>query len=77
MAKDRENMGGPTQNPKDEPTRDRDNQAPSGQSAQSQSLPIGDEERHERAEDLGEQREHGSAKRTGSDSNASKKNRGF
>lgn len=54
-------MGGPTQNPKDEPTRDRDNPAPSGQSAQSQSLPIGDEERHERAEDLGEQREHGEA----------------
>lgn len=28
MAKDRENMGGPTQSPKDEPTDDRDNRNP-------------------------------------------------
>ena len=71
MAKDRDNMGGPTQGPKDEPTEDRNNPNPSGQRAQAQSLPIGDEERHERAEDLGEQREHGTGKRTGSESNES------
>lgn len=75
MARER-NVGGPTQSPKDEPTADRDNPAPSGQSAQSQSAPIGDEERDERAEDLGEQIERGTGGRTGSDSNQSRKNRG-
>jgi hypothetical protein len=76
MAKDRSNMGGPTQRPKDEPTEDRNNPAPDDRSAQSQSLPIGDEERHERAEDFGEARGRGTNPRTGSDSNRSRKNRG-
>jgi ribosome-associated translation inhibitor RaiA len=49
MAKNRENMGGPTQRPSDPPTEDRDNAAqPAGMSAQSQSGPIGDEERSNR-----------------------------
>jgi hypothetical protein len=52
MAKDRNNMGGPTQKPKDEPTDDRNNdKQPSGISARSQSSPIGDEERSNRDED--------------------------
>ncbi len=52
MAKDRENMGGPTQGAKDEPTEDRDNdKQPSGMNAQSQSGSIGDEERSNRDED--------------------------
>ena len=52
MAKDRTNMGGPTQGRKDEPTEDRDNRLqPSGMSAQSQSSPIGDEERSNRDHD--------------------------
>ena len=49
MAKNRENMGGPTQGRKDPPTEDRNNdKQPSGMSAQSQSSPIADEERSNR-----------------------------
>jgi ribosome-associated translation inhibitor RaiA len=49
MAKNRENMGGPTQGRKDPPTDDRNNdKQPSGMSAQSQSSPIADEERSNR-----------------------------
>lgn len=49
MAKNRENMGGPTQGAKDTPTEDRNNdKQPSGMSAQSQSSPIADEERSNR-----------------------------
>lgn len=49
MAKDRKNMGGPTQGSNDAPTPDRDNdKQPSGMSAQSQSSPISDEERSNR-----------------------------
>ncbi|MGH9457190.1 MAG: hypothetical protein ACRD2J_06065 [Thermoanaerobaculia bacterium] len=77
MAKDRHNQGGPTRNPKDEPTADRDNRVSSGRRAQAQSAPIGDEERHARASDRGEQLGHGRGKRTGSDSNRSKKGRGW
>jgi ribosome-associated translation inhibitor RaiA len=52
MAKDRENMGGPTQGSNDPPTADRNNdKQPSGMSAQSQSSPIGDEERSNRDRD--------------------------
>ncbi|HUF16694.1 MAG TPA: hypothetical protein VMS12_01480 [Thermoanaerobaculia bacterium] len=52
MAKDRNNMGGPTQGSNDEPTEDRDNvKQPSGMSAQSQSGSIGDEERSNRDDD--------------------------
>lgn len=77
MAKDRHNQGGPTRNPKDVPTEDRNNPAPPGRNAQSQSLPLGDEERRERAEDVGEARGRGTNRRTGSDSNRSKANRGW
>ena len=73
---DRKNVGGPSQSPKDRPTDDRDNPAPSDQSAQSQSRPIGDEERDVRAEASGEERGRGTNPRTGSDSNQSRKNRG-
>jgi ribosome-associated translation inhibitor RaiA len=49
MAKNRENMGGPTQGRNDPPTDDRNNdKQPSGMSAQSQSSPIADEERSNR-----------------------------
>ncbi|MFN2442368.1 MAG: HPF/RaiA family ribosome-associated protein [Thermoanaerobaculia bacterium] len=49
MAKNRENMGGPTQGRNDTPTDDRNNEKqPSGMSAQSQSSPIADEERSNR-----------------------------
>lgn len=76
MAKDRHNQGGPTRGPKDEPTEDRNNPAPPGQSAQSQSLPIGDGERRDRAEEFGEERGRGTSPRTGSESNRSRSNRG-
>ena len=76
MAKDKNHFGGPTQGSNDEPTRDRDNPAPHGQRASAQSLPIGDEERHERAEDRGETWDSAEKSRTGSDSNRSRKNRG-
>jgi hypothetical protein len=59
MAKDRHNQGGPTVSPKDQPTPDRDNERQTERSAQSQSAPIGDEERDNR-EGAGESRRNGS-----------------
>ena len=52
MNRKREDVGGPSQRPKDEPTEDRDNdKQPSGMNAQSQSSPIADEERSNRDDD--------------------------
>lgn len=65
MANDRTNTGGPSQSPKDEPTADRDNSTYSGRNAQSQSEPIGDEERENR-EGAGESRRNGSESNAGS-----------
>ena len=63
MAKDHENMGGPTVNPKDDTIGD-ESERKNGNSAQSQSQPEGDDERRNR-EGAGESR------RNGSQSNAS------
>jgi ribosome-associated translation inhibitor RaiA len=64
MAKDRENMGGPTQGSNDPPTADRNNEKqPSGMSARSQSSPIGDEERSNRDGDP--LSDHGVSRRAG------------
>ena len=60
MAKDRHNQGGPTVSPNDGPTDDRDNRGhESSANAQSQSGPIGDEERVNR-EGAGLSRRNGS-----------------
>lgn len=67
MAKDRHNQGGPTVSPKDTPTDDRENRNhESSANAQSQSEPIGDEERVNREG-------AGMSRRNGSESNADNK----
>lgn len=63
MAKDRENMGGPTNSPKDEPY-ESEQQKLEGNAVQAQSKPEGDDERRNR-EDADK------SNRNGSKSNAS------
>ena len=49
MAKDKDNMGGPTKNPNDPDTDGRENRGEQhANSAQSQSSPEGDDERRNR-----------------------------
>lgn len=64
MAKDRENMGGPTVNRKDSPIEVDKEESLSSNNAQSQSNPEGDDERRNREG-------AGKSRRSGSESNAS------